>query len=220
MFLLSGLFYLTHEVIDRYREHERFISALISLNGSVSSEPGGPDWLRDILPRSQYRIYDTYRSITIPYPAANVSLQETKRSIAEIGRCPRYLGQVHRIAIKFQEFTDDDLSFLKHAKNLERLNLDRTSITDDFGKYLTHLERLKYLSCENTSLTSAALPQFQQMPNVHGINLRGTKIPPQEQTRLHKFLAKKHNLPYQPVRIRLLDEMLKNSGINVPPIDE
>ena len=63
-------------------------------------------------------------------------------------------------------WSEDDLDFLTHMPNIEKLRLDKNPIGDGISKHLVGLHHLEMVNLNETKITSACLEKLKAMPNL------------------------------------------------------
>jgi len=64
------------------------------------------------------------------------------------------------------DVTDDSLKVLRHAPELERLNLDGSGVTDDGMQYLKAVKNLREIVVSETKVTVDSLTQLRELPRL------------------------------------------------------
>jgi hypothetical protein len=170
---LGTSIYLTR----RYREHQQFETALRDLNASVSVVPGGPDWLRDLLPRD-YRIFDSYDWISLrgyelsPILAAG----EPDNAFVRMCACPEKMAGILSLRIEdCKAFSDEHLALLRHARNLQELDVSNSGVTGKGFASLAVLPSLRFLRFSNSPVTDASLHHLDRIPQLQAAGWAGTQ---------------------------------------------
>ena len=154
--LLTGL--IAPVALPAYQQHQ-VVAEIEQWGGHVELEPGGPQWLRDLLGQRLGRCLDEVRS---------VDLRGTPISDADLAWLAR-LPNLRQLSLDTTAVTDAGLARLERLRQLEVLSLAGTQVTDAGLEHLQKLPKLRQLETAGTQVSSAGLQQLQQrLEHVHG----------------------------------------------------
>jgi hypothetical protein len=179
-------------LVGKYREHRQFVGALRELNASVSVVPGGPDWLRDLLP-SDYRIFDSYDSIELRGKELSpiLTADEPNNAFARMCACPGKMAGMLSLRIEdCKAFNDEHLALLRHARGLQDLQVNNSGVTGEGFASLAVLPSLRYLRFSNTPVTDASLHHLDRIPQLQAAGWDGSKISPEAAAKLRMRYSK------------------------------
>ena len=179
-------------LVSKYRERRQFVGALRELNASVSIVPGGPDWLRDLLP-SDYRIFDSYDIISLRgYELSPIlAADEPDNAFVRMCTCPEKMAGVISLRIEdCKAFRDEHLALLRHARHLQELDVSNSGVTGEGFASLAVLPSLRYLHFSNTPVTDASLQHLDRIPQLQAAAWLGTQVTPEAGARLRARYSK------------------------------
>ena len=132
---------------------------------------------------TELQAFDQLKSQGVLISAANYdsSLFEIVLSYSEIQEKPFPVSQfdsikdrIYKIDFSGTLVTDQDLSHLKHFRNLTHLDLSSTNVSDLGLSYLTHASSLEYLNLHNTKVSDQGLKSLSNLKKLKNLYLWGS----------------------------------------------
>ena len=121
------------------------------LKGIVTTEKGGPEWLRAWLGDETMRVWDDVTEVNL---AMTDISDDGLRHVAAF-------KNLARLNLSRTKVTDAGIEKLKGLTRLEWLSLPDTRITDTGMEHLKGLERLRLLTVERTKVTDAGVNELK-----------------------------------------------------------
>ena len=152
-----------------YYRQQRVIQEIETLAGSVRTERGGPDWLRQHLGANHIR------ESTIFEQAVSIDLEFTEVTdvqIAHLIAC----RNLRSLNLAHTQVSDSVLGQLAGLTNLEVLDLSETAITDAGLRHLSGLKKLEDLSLSATAVSDDGLPHVGELTKLRRLILDGTTV--------------------------------------------
>jgi hypothetical protein len=135
-----------------YRQHVAF-REIERVGGSVSTDPRGPEWLRD-------RVGDEWMKLTGDV-VIGAHLEHTHLTDATL-RDIRWLTELQGLCLYCTRVNDADLLHLDGLTNLRVLFLDQTRVTDAGLAHLKRLRSLETLCLYGTSVTDEGVAELKR----------------------------------------------------------
>ena len=152
-----------------YRREQQAIQKIENWGGSVETEKGDPEWLRQLVDEDRMQEINYFeRVVTIKLKGTPI----TNADIALLCRLPS-LRELH---LDDTTVTDSGLSRLSSLTNLQELHLENTAITDAGLAHLSGCTNLTYLCLDGTKLTDAGLAHLTKLTKLQHLYLNDTAV--------------------------------------------
>ena len=150
------------EVDARYRQMDA-IRQIRSFEGKFSTEPRGPQWLRERFVDSDW--------ILMFDEVVGVGFREQPADAEP--RPLRGLRGLKTLELRYSQITDEGLSLLSGCKTLERLDLRGTRITEVGLTHVRGMTHLEYLDLPDLNLTEPGLKRLCSLPRLKEVVFDG-----------------------------------------------
>ena len=157
---------------------QEIATATKAANGTVVFEPGGPQWLRDLVGAEGLHLLDKLTSIDL-YDRQNPHDKSYKRNERLVdGWLDRLadLPDLVSLDLANTSMKGPGLKVLGTLKNLERLNLTLTPITDPYLENLRGLSKLRVLSLASAKCTGEGFGFLGNLRQLENANFHFTPV--------------------------------------------
>lgn len=145
------------DVLSYYRE-QQVIQMVQRFAGKVTTETGGPAWLRDLVGKdrlSKMKVFDRIDAIELNW---------SEMTDAEAEQLSR-MTNLKKLSIDGTDVTDAGLSYLSRLSNLKVLSLESTDVTDAGLAHLSRLTNLENLELGRNFTGTGAEKLRQALPD-------------------------------------------------------
>lgn len=156
LIVMTALAVLLGFFVKSFRDRRAAIAAIEDLNGSISYQESGPNWLRKFISDEKYFWNPVAVRFSSNDPITDVELQSVMKHVMNF-------DDLTYLNFNRSQITDVGLAqLLPLANKLESLDIRSTSVSDDGIAHLKRLPRLTLLRLEDSAISTDGIDEIRK----------------------------------------------------------
>ncbi len=156
---------------------QKTIADVKAVQGTTTTAPGGPAWLRDIVGDEPMALFTKLVGIDVQDKSIPIkSGIKNERITDDWLACVNGLADLQTLDISITVVKGPGLKHVGTCKELERLNVTLTLITDETLSPLRDLTKLRVLTIASTKCTGAGLKDMSSLTKLENLNFHSAPV--------------------------------------------